>query len=126
MAAHPQPSASADERTAAVLAHLSALIAAVLSAGWLSIAGPLVVWAIYKDRSALARHAAAGAFNFNLAVWAAFIVGWICLFTIVLIPVTVILWLVAGLAALVCHILGAVRANRGEAYTYPFQIRVLS
>ena len=122
----PRRDVPAEDRTVAMLAHLSALIAAILSAGWLSIAGPLIVWALYKDRSPLARQAAAGAFNFNLAVWAAFIVGWICLFTIVLIPVAVIIWLVAGAAALVCHILGAVRANRGEGYTYPFQIRVLS
>ncbi|GAB3447468.1 DUF4870 domain-containing protein [Phycicoccus ginsengisoli] len=123
----PQPAhIPAEERTVAILAHLSALIAAVVSAGWLSIIGPLIVWAIYKDRSPLARQAAAGAFNFNLAIWAAFIVGWICFFTIVLIPVAIIIWLVAAVAGLVCHILGAVRANNGETYNYPFQIRVLS
>jgi uncharacterized Tic20 family protein len=121
---HPQP--SAEERTASILAHLSALIAAVVSAGWLSIIGPLVVWAIYKDRSPLARQAAAGAFNFNLAIWAAVIVGWICFFTIILIPVAILLWLVALVTALVCHIQGAVRASHDEPYSYPFQIRVLS
>ncbi|WP_270887689.1 DUF4870 domain-containing protein [Pedococcus sp. 5OH_020] len=125
---HPssQPLPSAEERTASILAHLSAIIAAVVSAGWLSIVGPLIVWALYKDRSPLARQAAAGAFNFNLAIWAAFIVGWICLFTIILIPVAVVLWIVAGLTALVCHIQGAVKANRNEPYRYPFEIRVLS
>ncbi|NNM44491.1 DUF4870 domain-containing protein [Knoellia koreensis] len=117
---------SSEDRTMAILAHLSAIIAAVISVGWLSILGPLIVWAIYKDKSPLVRQAAAGAFNFNLAVWAAFIAGWICLFTIVLIPVAIILWVGAGIAALVCHIIGAVRASNGEAYNYPFQIKVLS
>ena len=121
-----QPLPTAEERTASILAHLSAIIAAVVSAGWLSIVGPLVVWAIYKDRSPLARQAAVGAFNFNLAIWAAFVVGWICLFTIILIPVAILLWLVAGVTALVCHIQGAIRASHDEPYTYPFQIRVLS
>lgn len=121
-----QPQPSAEERTASILAHLSALIAAVVSAGWLSIIGPLVVWAIYKDRSPLARQAAAGAFNFNLAIWAAVIVGWICLFTIILIPVAILIWLVALVAALVCHIQGAIRASHDEPYHYPFQIPVLS
>jgi uncharacterized Tic20 family protein len=122
----PPPQAAGDERTFAVLAHLSALIAAVLSAGSLSILGPLIIWAVYKDRSPLVRQSAAGAFNFNLSVWALFIAGWICFFTIVLIPVALILWLAAVIVGLVCHILGAVKANNGELYTYPFQIRVLS
>jgi uncharacterized protein len=117
--------ATGSERTASVLAHLSALIAAVVSAGWLSIVGPLIVYLIYKDRSPLARRAAAGAFNFNLAIWVLFIVGWICLFTVILSPIAIILWIIAGAAALICHILGAVRASHGEMYKYPFSIPVL-
>lgn len=119
------PLASGTERTASIFAHLSALIAAVISVGWLSILGPLIVYLVYKDRSELVRRAAAGAFNFNLAVWALIIIGWICLFTVVLIPVTIIIWIIAGVAALVCHIVGAVKASHGETYDYPFQIRVL-
>ena len=122
----PAAPATSEERTWSMLAHLSAIIAAVVSAGSLSILGPLLVWAFYKDKSALVRQAAAGAFNFNLAIWAAFIAGWICLFTVILIPIALIIWLVAGVLALVCHIQGAVRANNGETYDYPFQIRVLS
>jgi uncharacterized Tic20 family protein len=117
--------ATGTERTVSIFAHLSALIAAVVSAGWLSFVGPLVVYLIYKDRSPIARQAAAGAFNFNLAVWALIIVGWICLFTVVLIPVTVVVWVIAGIAALYCHIKGAMRASSGEPYRYPFSIPVL-
>jgi uncharacterized Tic20 family protein len=117
---------TSEERSASILAHLSAIIAAVVSAGWLSIVGPLIVWALYKDRSPRARQAAAGAFNFNLTIWAAFVAGWICLFTIVLFPLAILLWLVAGVTALVCHIQGAIRASHNEPYTYPLQIRVLS
>jgi uncharacterized Tic20 family protein len=122
----PKPLPSSEERTVSVLAHLSAIIAAVVSAGWLSIVGPLIVWAIYKDRSPLARQAAAGAFNFNLAIWAAFVVAWICFFTVILIPVSILLFLVAGVMALVCHIQGALKASNNEPYRYPFQIPVLS
>ncbi|OLL82996.1 hypothetical protein Ae263Ps1_0051c [Pseudonocardia sp. Ae263_Ps1] len=53
-------------RIAAILAHLSAPIAAVLSAGLLSLLGPLLVWLVKKD-DPFARRAAAGAFNFNLS-----------------------------------------------------------
>lgn len=117
--------ATGSERTVAILAHLSALIAAVVSVGWLSIVGPLVVYLVYKDRSPMVRQAAAGAFNFNLAVWLLIIAGWVCLFTVVLFPIAIILWVVAGVAALFCHIRGAVRASNGEAYSYPFSIPVL-
>lgn len=114
------------ERTVGILAHLSALIAAVLSAGWLSILGPLVIYLLYRERSPLVRTAAAGAFNFNLAIWAMIVLGWILLFTVILVPLAIIVWLVAGITGLVCHILGAVRASHGEPYRYPFGIRVLS
>ncbi len=117
--------ATGSERTVAILAHLSALIAAVVSVGWLSIVGPLVVYLVYKDRSPMVRQAAAGAFNFNLAVWLLIIAGWVCLFTVVLFPIAIILWVIAGVAALFCHIRGAVRASSGEAYSYPFSIPVL-
>ena len=117
--------ATGTERTVSILAHLSALIAAVVSAGWLSIVGPLLVYLVYKDRSPIARQAAAGAFNFNLAVWLLIIVGWVCLFTVVLFPIAIILWVIAGVAALFCHIRGAIRASNGEPYSYPFSIPVL-
>jgi uncharacterized Tic20 family protein len=119
------PATTSEERTWAILGHLAAVIAAVISAGWLSIAGPLVIWAFYKDRSAFVRQAAAGAFNFNLAVWAAVIVGWVMFFTVILIPVALIVWLVAVVAALVFHIKAALAAHRGELYHYPWAITVL-
>ena len=119
------PATTSEERTWAILGHLAAVIAAVISAGWLSIAGPLVIWAFYKDRSAFVRQAAAGAFNFNLAVWAAIIVGWVMFFTVILIPIAIIVWIVAVVAALWFHIKAALAANRGESFRYPWGIPVL-
>ncbi len=117
---------SADERTWAIVAHVSTLAAAVLSAGWLSIVGPLVIWAIHKDRSPFIRQASAGAFNFNLVIWAMTLVGWVCFFTIIAIPVALVLWGVAFVAAVWFHVRAALAANRGEGYRYPWGITVLS
>lgn len=117
---------ASDERTWMVLAHLSAPIAMILSAGWLSVLGPLLVWAIQKDQSPAVRRAAAGAFNFNVAFWLMTIVGWICLFTIILIPVAIIIWIVVFIVAAYCHLRGAWLASKGQVYTYPFQLPVLS
>lgn len=117
--------ATAEEKTGAIAAHLSTIAAMILSAGWLGFVGPLIVWVLYKDRSRFVRNAAAGSLNFNL--WAAVmnIVAWICFFTVVLIPVAIVLWILTALSFLV-HIRAAMVAARGEQYTYPAEIRILS
>ncbi len=119
------PPAGTDHRGWAVLAHLSGLIAAALSAGLLSVLGPLVIYLWGRDRTPLVRQAAAGSFNFNLTVWAAFVIGWALFATVILIPLAVPILVVAAVLGLYHHIKAAVRANRGEAYHYPLQIPVL-
>ena len=116
---------SGTSRLAAILAHLSAPIAALLSAGSLSLLGPLLVWVLKKD-DPIARRAAAGAFNFNLTFWLLYLLSWLLILTVigavVGIPMLVVLFLVSAW----CHIKGAVRAADDRPYDYPFQIRVLS
>jgi uncharacterized Tic20 family protein len=116
-----------EEKTWAILAHLSAPVAALLSAGLLNFVGPLVIWAIFKDRSAKVRHASAGAFNFNLTLWIVYAVLVVLsvvslgLLLIITIPVGLVIWVVS----MVLHVLAAVKASNGEVYTYPAQIPVL-
>lgn len=117
---------SADERTLAMLAHLSAPIAAVISAGWLNIVGPLVVWLIFKDRSPFVRNAAAGSFNFTISMWLMSVVGWILVISVIGMPIGLILLFVSALGAIVLGVIGALRTFRGLTYTYPWQFRVLS
>jgi uncharacterized Tic20 family protein len=124
--ASSQPPASGEERTASILAHLSAIIAAIVTAGWLSFVGPLIIWAIYKNRSPLVRQAAAGSFNFNIGMWVMNVVAWICLITVVLSPIAVILFIIANVGLVVFHVLAAIRAAQGRDFHYPFQIRILS
>ena len=121
----PHAMPSAGSRMAAILAHLSAPIAAVLSAGARGLLGPLLVWLLMK-RDPNARRAAAGAFNFNLSFWLLYLVSWVLIFTVIGavigIPLIVLLFLVSAW----CHIKGAIRAADDRPYDYPFQIRVLS
>lgn len=114
-----------DDRTIAVLAHLSPIIALVLTAGWLSWVGPLLAWLLWRDRGQLVRTASATSFNFNVTIWVAMVIGWICIVTIVLFPLGILLLLLPGLLQIVFSILGAVRASRGEVYKYPFQVPIL-
>lgn len=115
-----------DDRAIAVLAHLSPIIAMIVSAGWLSIIGPLIVWLVWRGKGDPVRTAAATSFNFSITVWLAFVVGWICAFTVILLPVALVLFVVPGILQLVLSIVGAVRASRGEAYRYPLQVPILS
>ena len=114
-----------EDRTAAALAHAASLIAMVISAGWLSFVGPLVMWLIYKDRSPFVRQAAAGSFNFNLGLWIMSIVGWIFILTVIGLPIGLILLAVSFLAQIIGHVIGTVRATQGRTINYPFQLRVL-
>ena len=114
-----------EDRTAAALAHAASLIAMVISAGWLSFVGPLVMWLLYKDRSPFVRQAAAGSFNFNLGLWLMSIVGWICIITVIGIPLGLVLLAVSFLGQIIGHVIGTLRATRGETMNYPFQIKVL-
>jgi uncharacterized Tic20 family protein len=121
---YPPPPASSS-RIAAILAHLSAPIAALVSAGWLSLLGPFLVWLVRKD-DPYTRRAAAGAFNFNLTFWLLYVISWLLIITVVGaligIPLIVVLFLVSAW----CHVKGAIRASNDRPYDYPFQIRVLS
>lgn len=117
--------ASGDDRTIAVLAHLSPLIGIVFTATFLSFLAPLIVWFIWRDRGPLVRNAASSAFNFNITVWLANMAAVVCAFTLFLLPVAIFLWVGAFVAQLVLSIKGAVSASRGEVYRYPLQVPIL-
>lgn len=122
---HPDATPAANSRLAAILAHLSAPIAALLSAGSLSLLGPLIVWLVRKD-DPYARRAAAGAFNFNVTFWVLFLISWLLIFTVIGALIGIPLLVVLFVVSLWCHIKGAVRASNDQPYEYPFQIRLLS
>lgn len=123
---HPQPMSPQDERTWAMLAHLSIL--ANLVTGFLGVIAALLIFLIYKDRSRYVAYQSLQALVFQVIAWvaggalvglswaitgilSAFLVG-ICL-----IPFSIILSLVP-LGALVYGVIGAVQCNQGEDFRY--------
>ncbi len=92
---------SSEERTQAMLAHLSMII--------LGIIGPLIFWMIGKDKSAYVDDQGKEALNFSIIGTIATIVtcgiGWIAV---------IIFAVMAGLAA-----------NKGETYRYPINWRII-
>lgn len=124
----PGPGASTPQdttdRTLSILAHLSAPIAALVSAGWLSLVGPLLVYLFRKDDPRV-RAAAAGAFNFNVAFWLLYVISWLLILTLVGAVIGVPLMLIGFVVSAWCHLKGAIRAAQDRPYEYPFQIRIL-
>ena len=94
--------------------------------GWLTIAGPLIVWLVKKDSSPFVRNAAAGAFNFTLTMWLISFIGWILTITVIGAVIGVPMVFIGSIGSIVLGIYGAIKAWGGEAYTYPWQLRVLS
>lgn len=122
--AAPAPSVS-EERTWAMLGHLSAFTAFITGIG--CVLGPLIVWLIKRDTMPFAGEQAKEALNFNISMIIAFAALW--LFTILTLGIGLLIAVPAGLALfvgwLVLTIMAAVKANAGEHYRYPFTLRLV-
>ncbi|MCU0519989.1 MAG: DUF4870 domain-containing protein [Anaerolineae bacterium] len=125
-----QPLSPSDERTWAMLAHLSVLLNLVT--GFLGVAAALIIYLIYKDRSRYVAYQSMQAFLFQLVFWAGgglligvmwAIVGALSaiLVGILLIPFAVLLTLVfllMPILALAYGVVGGVQCSSGEDFRY--------
>jgi uncharacterized protein len=115
----PAPSGAApqDQRTLALVAHLLGILT------W--VVGPLIIWLISKDdvNKGFVTDQAKEALNFQITITIAYIIA------IVLMMVTLgllfFLPTLVWIASLVFCILGGIKANNGEAYRYPFALRLI-
>ena len=107
-----------DERLWGLIAHLSFLGGSIIG---FPFVGPLVVWLIKKEQSPFVADQAKEALNFQLAVFLALVVASL----LILVCVGAILLPVVGIGALVYSIIGAVEANKGVYYRYPYTIRFI-
>jgi len=118
-------SLSNDERTWAMIGHLSAFSAFVTGIG--CIIGPLVVWLVKRDSQPFAAEQAKEALNFNITMAIAFCA--LVVFTIITLGIGVLLAWPIGAALFVgwfvLTIIGAIKANEGVAYRYPFTLHLV-
>ncbi len=115
-----------DERTWAMLAHLSVLLNLVT--GFLGVIVPLIIYLVYKDRSRYVAYQSLQAFVFQLAAWvgggaliglmwaitgilSAVLIGVLC------IPIACVFSFLP-VAALVYGMVGSLRCARGEDFDY--------
>lgn len=127
----PMGAASAEEKTWAMMAHLSALLGGLLTSGRGGsvgfFIGPLIVWLIKKDTMPFVNDQGKEALNFAITVSLA------CLALLLLTLATLGLGfllafpliMIIGVTATVLIIIAAVRANQGIAYRYPFSLRLV-
>lgn len=106
----------AEERGMAAVTHLSGLAGYIVPG--LGVIAPIVIWILKKDSPAISTIAKQALF-LNVAVFLVGAIGFVMMLTVILIPVSFILWLLAGIAALILPIMGAVKAGDGTLYRYP-------
>ena len=109
----PAGAPSSDDKLWGMLAHLSALL--------LGFIGPLVIWLVKKNESQFVDDQGKEALNFQITV---FIAMMICAVLSVIL-IGLLLMPIVGIAALVFSIIGGIKANGGEAYRYPFALRLI-
>lgn len=113
------PMTPQDEKQWAMLGHLGGILM------WL---GPLIVYLMYKDRSAFVKQESKEALNFQILITIVF-AGFMIIGSITrIIGIGLILlgfaW-VPPLVGLIFAIIGAVRVNGGGSYRYPFNWRII-
>lgn len=112
----PPASAAQEDRTLALLTHLSGII--------LSFIVPLVVWLTNKDKPGKAwlTDQAREALNFQITV----AIAWVIALVLSALLIGFLLYPLIWIANLIFCILAAVKANEGVAYRYPFALRLVS
>jgi uncharacterized Tic20 family protein len=111
---------SKDEKMWGMFCHLSAF-AGLLGIPFANIIGPLVVWLIKKDEFPFVDDQGKESINFQITLTIAAIVAGIS----ILLIVGIVLLPLVLLGGLILTIIGAINANNGVNYRYPFSIRLV-
>ena len=108
-----------EARMWAMLCHLSALGGGIIPFGHIVL--PLILWQIKKGQSPFVDAAGKEAVNFNISVTIYLIVAALLIFVVI----GAILVPAVAIAAVVLVIIAGLKANSGEAYRYPYTIRLI-
>lgn len=106
-----------EEKQWGMLAHLIPLGAYMISSlGWVAA---LVIYLAYKDKSKFVAFHALQQLYFMGLSWILMIVGVVIFFTVIGIPVAILLWIAVGIASIAGPIYAGIKANNGEWWEYP-------
>jgi len=109
------PMSDSDQRMWAMLSHLGGIV--------LGFIAPLVVWLMYKEKSRFVEEQSKESLNFQITM----IIAWVVcgILTLVTFGLLFFLYFIPGILTLVFCIIAGIAANKGEAYRYPFAIRLV-
>ncbi len=116
-----KPTGESDARSMAMLAHLLGAL--------FGFVGPLIIWLVKKDESRFVDDQGKEALNFQLTLLIAYLVSAILYVVISFVTCGIgsflPLPLIVTIFQLVFGIIGSVKANNGEYYRYPCNIRMI-
>ena len=117
----PRPLQPSDERMWAMFTHLSALVGIVVGAGFIGWLGPLIIFLVFKDRSAFVAEHGKATLNFQITMLIAAFVAALLWIVLVGFLITAAIYVIV----IVFSIIATVAASRGERYVYPLTIRFI-
>jgi len=111
--AAPVPLSDAETRQWAGFAHLGGILWFLPS---------LIIWLMYKDRSAFVGQEARKALNFQITL----AIGWVVVFLLgFFVPFVGLLGFLIWIVSVVFSVMAFQAVNRGQAYTYPFSLELV-
>ena len=113
------PTPTPEEKTWGLFAHLSALAGFIIPFG--NIVGPLIVWLIKKDQMPFVNDQGKESLNFQILISVLLVVSIALMCVVVGFFTTPII----AIVAIIFEIVGAVQAQKGIAYRYPFNLRLI-
>ncbi|WP_394193213.1 DUF4870 domain-containing protein [Pseudoalteromonas atlantica] len=111
--------ADKEQRTWAMLCHLSALAGFIIPMG--SVIGPLIVWLIKKEDMPLVAEHGRKSLNFQITMLIAYI---IC-FILMIVAIGAILLPIVAIFSFIMVVIGAIKTNDGKPFSYPFSINLI-
>jgi uncharacterized protein len=117
----PADGGVAEARTWAMLTHLSALTG-FIGVPFGHIIGPLIMWAIKKDKFPFVDDQGKEALNFQISMTIYGVVAGVLCFVVIGIPLLIAL----VITDVVLTVIAAIAANQGETYRYPITIRLVT
>ncbi|MBB1347721.1 MULTISPECIES: DUF4870 domain-containing protein [unclassified Pseudoalteromonas] len=108
-----------DDRTWAMLCHLSALAGFVVPFG--SIIGPLIVWLIKRDEMPIVDVHGKKALNFQITMAIAYVVCFVLMF----VAIGLILLPIVAIFGFVMVVIASIKANEGKEFNYPFSLNLI-
>jgi uncharacterized Tic20 family protein len=111
---------SREVRKWAMISHIIALVG-LIGNGIGFLLGPLIVWMLKKEEHPFIDEQGKEAVNFQITMFIAAFISALLIFFVI----GIFLLIIVGLLMTILPIVGAIKANDGEDFKYPFSIRFI-